>query len=78
MEDQGRRRTLIVTSAEDRNPLCPPCSAAHHVVRESLKWKTKDADAVEALHDIVPRLLEIAQTLQVRCWSKYRIQLVQA
>lgn len=37
---------VFATAVDDKIPLtCPPRSAAHHVVRGSLKWKTKDADA---------------------------------
>jgi hypothetical protein len=41
------------------------CSASTHVIKESLKWKVKDCEAVEALHTAVPQLLEISQALQV-------------
>ena len=49
---------------------CPPtrlaCSAAAHVVRDSLKWKAKDADAVDVLHSAAPELIAVYQALQGR------------
>ena len=41
-----------------------PCSAAAHVVREALKWKVKDAEAVDALHAAAPQLVAVHQQLQ--------------
>lgn len=40
-----------------------PNSAATHIVRESLKGKVKDCEAVDALHKAAPGLLEVAQAL---------------
>ncbi|EFN53192.1 hypothetical protein CHLNCDRAFT_137012 [Chlorella variabilis] len=39
-------------------------SAAAHVVREALKWKAKDAEAVDALHAAAPQLAAIYRQLQ--------------
>jgi hypothetical protein len=41
----------------------PSCSAAAHVVREALKWKVKDAEAVDALHAAAPQLVAVHQQL---------------
>ncbi|PSC76867.1 CCA tRNA nucleotidyltransferase 2 [Micractinium conductrix] len=43
-----------------------PVSAAAHVVRDSLKWKAKDADAVDVLHSAAPELIAVYQALQGR------------
>lgn len=40
-----------------------PISAAHHVVREALKWKAKDAEAVDALHSTASELVAVYQQL---------------
>ncbi|KAI7837316.1 hypothetical protein COHA_008831 [Chlorella ohadii] len=40
-----------------------PMSAAYHVVRESLKWKAKDAEAVDALHTTAPELVAVYRQL---------------
>ncbi|GAB4823353.1 hypothetical protein N2152v2_010399 [Parachlorella kessleri] len=41
-----------------------PKSASAHVIRESLKWKAKDCEAVDSLHTSAPQLLEVWQALQ--------------
>jgi hypothetical protein len=38
-------------------------SLSFHVVRESLKWKAKDCDAVEVLHGAAPELLAVHHML---------------
>ena len=35
------------------------------IVREGIKWRTKDGEHVAALHTAAPELLRIAQALQV-------------
>jgi hypothetical protein len=40
------------------------CSAAAHVVRESLKWRAKDGEAVDALHEAAPQLVAIYRQLR--------------
>lgn len=44
-------------------PPALPCSAAFHAVRESLKWKAKDAEAVDALHATAPELVAVYRQL---------------
>lgn len=45
-------------------PTPPPCSAASHVVREALKWKAKDAEAVDIIHTTAPELIAVYKQLQ--------------
>lgn len=52
-------RNIQVTTAKGK-----PQSMASHIVRDSLKWKSKDSDAVDALHAVAPRLLEVYRALQ--------------
>lgn len=40
------------------------CSAASHVVREALKWKAKDAEAVDVIHATAPDLIAVYKQLQ--------------
>ena len=55
----------------------PPCSASFHAVREGLKWRAKDAEAVDALHATAPDLVAVYRQLQgqpdgvpgERCWG---------
>lgn len=42
----------------------PACSAASHVVREALKWKAKDAEAVDVIHSTAPELIAVYKQLQ--------------
>lgn len=39
-------------------------SAASHVVREALKWKAKDAEAVDVIHSTAPELIAVYKQLQ--------------
>ncbi len=54
-------RTLAFTAAA---PPQSPCSAASHVVREALKWKAKDAEAVDIIHTTAPELIAVYKQLQ--------------
>lgn len=57
-------------------------SASFHVVREALKWKAKDAEAVDALHATAPDLVKVYRQLmgqpdgvpgalhRLACWWK--------
>lgn len=40
-----------------------PCSLSSHVIRDSLKWKSKDCEAVDLLHRTAPQLLKVHQQL---------------
>ena len=44
-------------------PATPTRSAAFHAVREGLKWKAKDAEAVDALHATAPELVAVYRQL---------------
>jgi hypothetical protein len=62
---QGLSRLCMAVNVRARCPLHSPtlCSASFHVVRESLKWRAKDAEAVDALHEAAPELLAIYRQL---------------
>lgn len=40
-----------------------PLSMSSHIIRDSLKWKAKDAEAVDALHAVAPRLAQVYHRL---------------
>ena len=42
-----------------------PQSMAAHVIRDSLKWRTKDVEVVETMHRVAPRLLDVHRQLCV-------------
>jgi tRNA nucleotidyltransferase/poly(A) polymerase len=51
-----RRCTVLGTKGR-------PQSMAAHVIRDSLKWKTKDVELVDTMHSVAPRLLEVHRQL---------------
>jgi len=38
-------------------------SMAAHVIRDSLKWKTKDVELIDTMHTVAPRLLDVHRQL---------------
>ncbi|KAI3436201.1 hypothetical protein D9Q98_002255 [Chlorella vulgaris] len=69
-DQEARRRCLLAAVLLPVAGLQVPAakgkrvSAAAHVVRESLKWRAKDGEAVDALHEAAPQLVAIYRQLR--------------
>lgn len=53
-------RQLAVHAGKAHKPL----PAASHIVRESIKWRVKEAEGVEILGAAAPQLLQVAEQLR--------------
>ena len=66
---EGRRILLLAAlllplrRCTVEGPKRKPQTMAAHVIRDSLKWKSKDVELVDTLHSVAPQLLEVHRRL---------------